>query len=145
MSWNNSLFDKKNIETAYPFGFGLSYSDYEYSSLQIPVTAIQKDSIISVSVDIQNTGAVAGEEIVQLYVGFKNSTVDRPVKLLRAFDKVLLQPNEKKSVTMKVAAEDLAWYNPNTKQWEIESMEYELYIGSSSAEKDLLTASFTID
>jgi beta-glucosidase len=140
-----TLFDKKNIETAYPFGYGLSYSNYEYSSLQTPVTSIQKDSTISVSVDIQNTGSVPGEEVVQLYIGFKNSDIDRPVKLLRAFDKVHLQSNEKKTITMKVSAQDLAWYNPNTDQWEVESMEYELYVGSSSAEKDLLMGSFTID
>lgn len=139
-----TLFDKKNIEVDYPFGFGLSYSNYKYSNLQIPSSKLGENEKITVSVDVENTGTLQGEEVVQLYVGFKNSHIDRPIKLLRAFDKIRLQAHEKKTVTMEVVAQDLAWYNSDTDQWEIESMEYELYIGSSSAEKDLLKGSFTI-
>ncbi len=89
--------------------------------------------------------AMAGEEIVQLYVGFKNSAVDRPVKLLRAFDKINLQPGEKKTIPLQVSAQDLAWYNPQTKKWEIEVMDYELYVGGSSATAELLTGSFKLE
>ena len=140
-----TLFDKKNIEVAYPFGFGLSYTNYAYSNLQIAEPTVTTNGNIQVTIDIENTGDMAGEEIVQLYVGFKNSEVDRPVKLLRAFDKVNLQPGEKKTIPLQVSAQDLAWYNPQTKKWEIEVMDYELYVGGSSATAELLTGSFKLE
>ena len=140
-----ALFDKKNIEVAYPFGFGLSYTSYAYSNLQIAEPNVTTNSNIQATIDIENTGDMAGEEIVQLYVGFKNSAVDRPVKLLRAFDKVTLQAGEKKAVPLQVSAQDLAWYNPETQKWEIEVMDYELYVGGSSASTDLLTGNFKLE
>jgi len=140
-----TLFDKHNIEVAYPFGFGLSYTHYAYTNLQVAESNIAADGNVRVTVDIENMGDVGGEEIVQLYVGFKNSAVDRPVKLLRAFDKVALQPGEKKTVSLQVSAEDLAWYNPETQHWEIEVMDYEIYVGGSSASADLLTSNFNVE
>ena len=140
-----TLFDKHNIEVAYPFGFGLSYTNYAYSNLQVAESNITADGNVRVTIDIENMGDVGGEEIVQLYVGFKNSAVDRPVKLLRAFDKVALQPGEKKTVSLQVSAQDLAWYNPDTQQWEIEVMNYEIYVGGSSASTDLLTSNFNVE
>ena len=79
-----------------------------------------------------------------MYIGFKNSSVDRPVKLLRAFDKVLLMPGELKTVALEVVIEDLAWYDPETKEWKIEEMEYELFVGSSSNKENLIEASFIV-
>lgn len=140
-----TLFDKKNIEVAYPFGFGLSYTNYAYSNLQIAEPTVTTNSNIQVTIDIENTGDMAGEEIVQLYVGFKNSAVDRPVKLLRAFDKVNLQPGEKKTTPLQVSAQDLAWYNPQTQKWEIEVMDYELYVGGSSVTTELLIGNFKLE
>jgi beta-glucosidase len=140
-----TLFDKKNLEVAYPFGFGLSYTTYAYGNMQILSPEVNKEGKISVSVDVTNTGSMEGEEIIQLYIGFKNSAVDRPVKLLRDFQKVALAPNETKTVALEVDSKDLAWYNPETHLWEIESMEYEVYIGSSSAKKDLLSETFIIN
>ena len=140
-----TLFDKQDIEAAYPFGFGLSYTQYEYSDLQLLSDEIGANDKVSISVNLTNTGEVSGEEVVQLYIGFKNSAVDRPVKLLRAFDKIDVQSGETKMITMEVAAEDLAWYNPENKRWEVELMEYEIYIGGSSEEEDLLTGSFKIN
>ena len=139
-----TLFDKKNLEVAYPFGFGLSYTTFEYSNLQITNPIINNNEKLNVTIDITNTGVTDGEEIVQLYIGFKNSSVDRPIKLLRDFKKVLLMAGETKTINLDVAAKDLAWYNPKTKNWEIEAMEYELYIGSSSASKDLLKETFSL-
>ncbi len=139
-----TLFDKQDIEVAYPFGYGLSYTNYKYSDLQLLSDEIGPHDKISISVSLTNTGEVSGEEVVQLYVGFKNSAIDRPVKLLRDFDKVEVQNGETKTITMEVAAADLAWYNPENKRWEVELMDYEIYVGSSSAEEDLLTANFKI-
>ncbi len=140
-----TLFDKKNIEVAYPFGYGLSYTTYSYDNLQVEEASLSKEGRLKASIDISNQGEAAGEEIVQLYIGFKNSSVDRPVKLLRAFDKVLLTPGETKTVELEVAIKDLAWYDPETKEWKIEAMEYELYVGPSSSESALITDSFQVN
>ena len=139
-----TLFDKKNIEVAYPFGFGLSYTTYEYSDLQIMESELNKDGVLRAKVNVTNTGEVAGEEIVQLYVGFKNSEVDRPVKLLRGFDKIHLEPGETKTVELEVAMNDLAWYDPEAKEWKIEEMEYELYVGPNSVNETLLKDKFEV-
>ena len=140
-----TLFDKKNIDVAYPFGYGLSYTTYSYDNLQVEEASLSKEGTLKASVDLSNQGEVAGEEIVQLYIGFKNSSVDRPVKLLRAFDKVLLRAGESKTVELEVSIKDLAWYDPEIKEWKIEEMEYELFVGSSSNKEDLIQASFIVN
>ena len=136
--------DKEKIEPAYPFGFGLSYTDYAYSNLTVVNDDLNKSDSLRVSVTVTNIGEVAGDEIIQLYIGFANSAVDRPVKLLRDFDRISLLPGESKVVELEVAAEDMAWYNPEAKEWQVEHMAYEVYVGSSSASEDLLTANFSV-
>ena len=140
-----TLFDKKNIEVAYSFGYGLSYTTYKYDGLQIMNSELNKDGVMKASINVSNTGDVFGEEIVQLYVGFKNSKIDRPVKLLRGFDKIGLEPGETKKVDFEVKIEDLAWYDPEVKEWKVEEMEYELYIGASSVEAKLIKDTFTVN
>ena len=130
-----TLMEKEKVEPAFPFGFGLSYTLFSYSNVRVESS---KDIIIG-SVDISNDGEVAGEEVVQLYVGFENSHLDRPKKLLRGFKRVALNPNETKSVSIEIKKEDLAWYNPENKAWEVENITYNIYIGASSRSKDLLT------
>ena len=93
---------------------------------------------------VKNAGDMAGAEVVQLYVGFENSAVDRPVKILRGFARVELAPGEEKEVVITCPAEKLAYYNAYTRQMEVEHMEYEGYIGTSSSDKDLLKGSFTL-
>ncbi|UCG28896.1 MAG: glycoside hydrolase family 3 C-terminal domain-containing protein, partial [Bacteroidales bacterium] len=139
-----TLFDKENIKPAYPFGFGLSYTDFEYDSISLDKTQMGINDTLNVSVQVTNTGTSAGEEVVQLYIGFSNSTVDRPVKLLRGFEKRELAPGETKTIKIPVAARDLARYDPATKQWVVDAMKYELYVGPSSSESDLLKSSFSI-
>jgi len=129
-----TLMDKKKCEPAFPFGFGLSYTNYNYKNLQAKTTV---DSIIA-SVTVSNIGSIAGEEIAQLYIGFENSAVDRPLKILRGFKKIPLEPDESKTISIEVKKKDLAWYNPETKSWEIEDMKYSIYVGSSSSANDLL-------
>ena len=82
--------------------------------------------------------------MVQAYVGFPGSAVDRPVKLLRAFDKVALAPGEQRQIQLRIAYEDLAWYNPDRRAWEVEDLEYELYLGTSSAREDLQLLTFRL-
>ena len=140
-----TLFEKTGKEVSYPFGFGLSYTTFDYTNFTTDANAMDNEGTITAQVDVTNTGEMAGEEVVQLYVGFKNSAVDRPIKLLRGFKKVALAPQETKSVELTVKAADLAWYNPETQQWEVEQMEYELYVGSSSDSNDLMLSSFKIN
>ncbi|WOH38177.1 glycoside hydrolase family 3 C-terminal domain-containing protein [Thalassotalea fonticola] len=139
-----TLFDKKDIEPAYPFGFGLSYSKYDYQDLTVLTPELTQDDTLKVQVTVTNTGDIEGEEVVQLYLGFDNSAIDRPVKLLRAFDKVHLNVGESKTVELAVKAKDMAWYNPEAKEWQIEKMTYQVYVGSSSAKQDLLVENYTI-
>ncbi len=135
-----TLMEKENIEPAFPFGFGLSYTEYTYENIKVEST---EEKIIGI-VDISNVGAVAGEEIVELYVGFEDSSVDRPIKLLRGFKRVPLEPNETKTVSTEVKKKDLAWYNPDNNAWEVENIEYTIYIGASSSNKDLLVKKITL-
>jgi beta-glucosidase len=135
-----TLMEKENIEPAFPFGFGLSYTKYSYKNIRVESI----DEEISVSVDVSNIGTIAGEEIVQLYVGFEDSSVDRPIKLLRGFKRVALKPNETKTVSIEVKKKNLAWYNPENNAWEVENIEYTIYIGASSNNKDLLAAKISI-
>lgn len=139
-----TLFDKKNIEVAYPFGYGLSYTNYSYDNLKIEAPELTTEDTLKASIEVSNTGDMGGEEIVQLYVGFKNSNVDRPVKLLRGFDKIKLEPGETKVVPFEVKIQDLAWYDPEAKEWKVEEMVYELFVGPSSKKEELMQLEFTV-
>ncbi|MCD6569910.1 MAG: glycoside hydrolase family 3 C-terminal domain-containing protein [Deltaproteobacteria bacterium] len=125
-------FDKNNLDPLFPFGYGLSYTKYAYSNLQLDQKAITPDGKLKLSVDVGNTGDMAGEEIVQLYIGYKGSEVDRPVKDLKGFGKVSLKPGETKTLSLEIKAEDLAYYNIGEGRWEVETIEYIVYIGASS-------------
>lgn len=131
-----TLFDKTGREPAFPFGFGLSYTSFAYENLR----AEADGDGIRAEVEVANTGGRAGEEVVQLYVGFSHSKVDRPVKLLKGFRRVRLEAGEKKTVSFAVPWEDLAWYNPARRAWEVEAMAYEVLAGGSSRREDLLSA-----
>ena len=87
---------------------------------------------------------MAGDEVTQLYIGFEESLIDRPVKLLKGFSRVHLEPNETKTVEIEVPVKNLAWYNPESKSWEIEQITYTLYMGASSQKEDLLSIQFNI-
>ncbi|MFW9828428.1 MAG: beta-glucosidase [Candidatus Thorarchaeota archaeon] len=135
-----TLFDKKRLTSAFPFGFGLSYTTFRYSNLNVKV----QEDVIDVKIDIENTGKVNGDEIVQAYIGFENSKIDRPLKLLRGFKRLNLKPKEQKTVNIKIPVKNIAWYNSKFGYWEIEDIKYTLYVGSSSRKEDLLTAQFNI-
>ena len=133
-----TLFDKKGITPAYPFGFGMSYTTFGFDSLRVITPEITAIDSLKVSVNVTNTGKVPGKEVVQVYVGFGNSKLDRPVKLLRGFKKISLEPGEVQTVHFNIPVKDLAYYNPTLKEWDVEEMTYEVYAGSSSAKADLL-------
>lgn len=135
-----TLFEKEGYDSAFAFGFGLSYTTFNFENLKVE---IKEDKVIA-TLDVQNIGKVAGEEVVQLYVGFENSQIDRPVKLLRGFSRVFLEPNDVKNVKFVVPRKDLSWYNPQSQSWEIEQIKYTIYAGKSSKAEDLLTTQFIL-
>ena len=135
-----ALFEKQNLEPAFSFGFGLSYTDFEYRNLSIE----EDDKQIVVKVNVKNVGPVEGDEIVQVYIGFENSKVDRPLKLLKGFTRINLNPNEEKGVSIRIDKDNLRWYNPETKKWEFENMEYSVHVGGSSKNEDLLNQNITL-
>jgi beta-glucosidase len=139
-----TLAEKMGYEPSFPFGYGLSYTSFRYSNLKLAAAQIAPDGELAVSVDVTNTGVRSGEEVVQLYVGFPNAKVDRPVKLLRGFARVSLAPGEKKTAVFTVRARDLAWYDPESSVWRVEPVEHLVLVGASSRTADLLQASFRI-
>ena len=126
--------EKEGVTPSVPYGFGLSYTTFEVSK---PEFRVEGDKV-SASCSVTNTGEKTGTEVLQMYVGFQNSAVDRPVKQLRGFQRVNLIPGETKTVTITCPTDQLCWFNPATNCMELERMEYEIYIGTSSATKDLL-------
>ena len=125
-------YDTKQMEVAYPFGYGLSYTTFTYSNLQISnINPTEKDTV-TVSVDVTNTGNVAGKETVQLYVKDMTASTIRPEKELKGFEKVQLAPGETKTVTMKLDKRSFAWYNTQLQNWYAASGKYEILIGASS-------------
>ncbi len=139
-----TLADKKGYQPAFAFGYGLSYTTFKYSNLKLSETSVNASGALEVTVDVTNTGARAGKEIVELYAGFPNARVDRPVKLLRGFTKVALAPGEKKTVGFTVRAGDLAYYNATAGGWRVEPVVHEILVGGSSHPGDLLKASFRV-
>ena len=138
------LMDKNGDEPAFPFGFGLSYTTFTYKNLRLDKNRITTNEKIKISIDITNKGNLEGEEIVQLYIGYKSPSVERPIKELKGFGKVALKPGESKTLTISLKAEDLAYYDINSKSWIIEKIDYIVYLGPSSKEEDLLKTNFKI-
>ena len=99
---------------------------------------------LKVTAKVKNTGAIDGDEVVQVYVGFENSEVDRPVKQLRGFRRVSVKAGEEKEVEIVTPLEKLKWYDPVYREWKLEKMEYPIYVGSSAAEEDLVKTEITI-
>jgi beta-glucosidase len=139
-----TLADKKGIEPAFAFGYGLSYTRFVYSKLRLSTAAIAADGALDVSVEVANAGTRAGEEVVQLYAGFPRSVVERPVKLLRGFAKVSLAAGEVRTIHLRLAGADLAYYDVGAHAWRVESTEYTVQVGGSSRTRDLLSATFRV-
>ena len=119
-------FEKANKPVRFPFGFGLSYTKFEYKNLEVNEKGV--------SFDLTNVGSVAGKEIAQLYVGLKNSGLVRPTKELKGFAKVELQPGETKRVEIPFDDKTFRYFNVKTDKWEVEKGQYEIFVGASSTD-----------
>lgn len=139
-------YDKKAMDVLFPFGYGLSYTNFEYSNLKISKNEIDDTEKVTVSVNIKNIGDVFGKEIVQLYIRDKESSVTRPEKELKGFEKIGLEPGEEKEVTFELNKRSFAYYNVDLGDWHVESGEFEILIGKSSREivlKEVITVNTT--
>ena len=125
-------YDTKEMPVRYPFGYGLSYTTFEYSDLQLSADKIKDTDTLKVTLKVKNTGDRAGKEIVQLYVADKTGAACRPVKELKNFVKVELQPQEEKTVEMELDKRSFAWYNTQIHDWYAASGEYEILAAASS-------------
>ncbi|WP_408733614.1 beta-glucosidase BglX [Neptunitalea lumnitzerae] len=115
----------------YPFGFGLSYASFEYTNLQVSKSNISSEDTVEVSVNLTNTGKVAGKEVVQLYIRDLVASVTRPIKELKGFEMVSLEPGETKKVTLKLTKDELGFYN-NDGEFIVEPGTFKIFIGGSS-------------
>ncbi|MNP93145.1 Periplasmic beta-glucosidase precursor [compost metagenome] len=128
--WSHYI-DEKNTPL-YPFGHGLSYSKFEYSDLQLSSKSFAKEGKIEVSVKLKNTGKVTGKEVVQMYIRDLIGSITRPVKELKGFEMIELQPNETKKITFTIDEKTIQYFTANAK-WEAESGDFKVFIGGSSA------------
>ncbi len=127
-------YDTANKEVLFPFGYGLSYTTFEYSDIQV-----RKNSV---SFKLRNSGKVAGMEIAQLYVGCKSNNIFRPKKELKGFTKVFINAGETKTVTIYFDDKTFRYFNVKTNKWEVETADYEINIGASSADVRLVDTIF---
>lgn len=119
-------------EALYPFGYGLSYTTFEYKNLRLDKTEIKKDDSINLSIDVTNTGKIDGEEVVQLYIHDMVGSIARPVKELKGFKKISLKAGETKTINFNIDDKLLQFYTVN-KKWEVEPGDFEIYVGGNSS------------
>jgi beta-glucosidase len=125
-------YEKKNVAPLFPFGYGLSYTQFKYSNLRLSAKSITPNGKLKVKVDVTNTGKVTGKEIVQLYVRDVKSTFARPEKELKAFEKIELKPKQTKTVTFTLDREAFWYFDVLKNAWNTEPGEFEILVGASS-------------
>jgi beta-glucosidase len=128
--FRSNYLDQRN-EPLFPFGYGLSYTTFDYSNIQLSKSSMQPKETIKLTVDLQNTGNYDGAEVVQLYIRDLVGSVTRPVRELKGFQKIHLKKGEKQTVTFQITIDDLKFYN-SALQWVAEPGEFELFVGSNS-------------
>lgn len=125
-------FDTKEVEPFYPFGFGLSYTSFEYGAVTSDKKVYEQDDAIVLQLQLTNSGQWDGKEIIQVYSTLEGSTIDRAAKELKAFTKVNLNAGTTDKVTLKVPVSELAYYDEASSNWVVEPGEYEFLVGASS-------------
>ena len=126
------LVSQKKVKPLFPFGHGLSYTTFEYGKPTADSKTMQADGTLTVKVSVKNTGAREGQEVVQLYISDKKSSLPRPVKELKGFQKVKLAPGEEKAVTLTIDKKALSFFDDAKHEWVAEPGKFEAIIGSSS-------------
>lgn len=127
-------YDTKKVEPLFPFGYGMSYTSFDYGKLQASRKSISENDTLQISLTVKNSGHVDGKEIVQLYIGDEKCSVLRPVKELKEFAKVELKAGEEKQISFYIDADDLKFYDDKRNEWVVESGKFKAYVGASSAD-----------
>lgn len=136
-------YTSMNKQPLFPFGFGLSYTTFSFSNLEVSPKTASSDGDITVSFDVTNTGQRAGADVGQLYVGDPSAKIKRPVKELKGFEKVSLEPGEKKHVSLTLDHRALAYWDVKGNDWRVDPGQFKVYVGDSS-ENTPLTEDFTV-
>ena len=124
--------EKEQIKPLFAFGHGLSYTDFGYGEAKAARTSMKENGTFSVSVDVTNTGDVAGKEVIQLYIGDNEASVARPVKELKGFRKIALEPGQKQTVTFEITPEMLKFFDADKHEWVLEKGKFTAFIGAAS-------------
>ena len=127
-------YEKQGIAPLFPFGYGLSYTSFDYSKLRLSSSTMKGDGTLTATVRVRNTGKVAGAEVVQLYLHDVASSVERPTKELKGFSKVFLAPGESRDVSITLHKRDLSFWDTARGGWRAEGGDFDVLIGSSSAD-----------
>lgn len=125
-------FDKENIEPLFPFGYGLSYTSFEYSNIKLDKAIMEQNDILTISLSVKNSGEMDGDEVIQLYIHDVKASVEREVKSLKAFKRISLKVGESKEISFEIDKDDLSFYDVKSKNWVAEPGKFEILIGSSS-------------
>ncbi|MFP4580364.1 MAG: beta-glucosidase H [Candidatus Sumerlaeia bacterium] len=125
-------FDQSRVRPQFPFGFGLSYTDFEYSKFKLSKKTMKKEENLTVSFNVTNTGKVAGAEVAQMYISDLEASVPRPIKELKDFVRVELEPGETKEVSIEITPGMLAFYDMDWENWVVEKGDFEVLIGASA-------------
>jgi beta-glucosidase len=125
-------YDTKNIPVMYPFGYGLSYTTFEYSNLKTNKEKYSRNDVITISVNLKNTGKMSADEVAQVYVHRINPKVDWPQKELKAFSRIMLNPTETKTITLLIPVKDLMYWNEKSHTWDNDLCRLEILVGASS-------------
>ena len=128
-------FDKSGIKPLFPFGYGLSYTTFAFKNLT--VSPASGDQLVTVAFDVSNTGARSGAEVAQVYVGDKHAKVPRPVKELKGFARVELNPGETKHVQVTLDRRAFSYYDVKSHSWTVAPGDFDIYVARSSAEIEL--------
>ncbi len=135
------LFD--DVSPLFAFGYGLSYTKFTIANVRLAKTKIRTNGATQVLADVTNTGDRAGSEVVQMYIRDRVSSVTRPIKELKGFERVELRPGETKAVTFEITPDRLAFYDINMK-YVVEPGEFDIMVGNSSRDQDLTKISLTV-
>jgi len=130
-------FDKSGIKPLFPFGYGLSYTTFAYENLTVSPAQASGDQPVTVAFDVTNTGKRAGAEVAEVYVGDRHARVPRPMKELKGFAKINLNPGETRHVQISLNRRAFSYYDVNSHQWTAAPGDFDLYVGRSSADIEL--------
>ena len=131
-----------NSKPLYPFGYGLSYSSFKFSNLQLSKTSVHVAEATEVRVDVTNTSSIAGDAVAQVYIHQRYGSASRPVRQLKGFERISLKPGETRTLTFPLGKEELKYWNPQTREWVVEPSEFDVWAGEDSTAS--LHADFTV-